>query len=232
MSKHWVFGLTVLVFLLVLGSRFVYSQDALRKNPKHLQIATSVLQSSDNEEENHIEDCNKYKGLDYMYCVSKIQQKNSGFEEEEENLKDLFEKEIDKLVENIEKGIKKGRNFFVLNPSDSAIAGGKVLNIENGILELDTLGFLTKWDIKEAKGDTKNLNVGQYVKLLGRWDKENKVFKALHIKSFPSQPLFATSTSLSPQITEQIKNQLIEKILEILKHILQPSTSTNSNISQ
>ncbi len=88
----------------------------------------------------------------------------------------MIDREIKDIYENVKENIKLGRNVFLITPLGRAMAGGKVLNIENNILTLSTLEFETKWDISNAKGDKDKLVVNQEVRILGRWDSKSRVF--------------------------------------------------------
>jgi hypothetical protein len=167
------------------------------------------------------EACKGLKGLEYRKClinlkrqVKEVKQEVQGLKQE---IKEVAEENIEDINKNIQRFIRLGRNIFVLTPSGRAMAGGKIDNIENNILTLNTLGFTTKWNIGDAKGDKEKLQVNQEVKITGRWDVNNNIFVADHVKIIGEKPV----QPLRPQAIKPQINDLIKQLMEMLKN-LQP----------
>jgi hypothetical protein len=97
------------------------------------------------------------------------------------------------------------------------MAGGKIDNIENNILTLNTLGFITKWNIENTKGNKEKLQINQEVKITGRWDVNKNIFVADHVKIIGERPV----QPLQPQAIKPQINDLIKQLMEMLKN-LQP----------
>jgi hypothetical protein len=167
------------------------------------------------------EACKGLKGLEYRKCLINLKRQVKEVKQEvqelKQEIKEVAKENIEDINKEIQRFIRLGRNIFVLAPSGRAMAGGKIDNIENNILTLNTLGFTTKWSIENTKGDKEKLQVNQEVKITGRWDVNNNIFVADHVKIIDEKPI----QPLQPQAIKPQINDLIKQLMEMLKN-LQP----------
>ncbi len=174
------------------------------------------------------EACKGLKGLEYRKCLIRIKRQVKEVKQEvqelKQEIKEVAKENIEDINKEIQRFIRLGRNIFVLTPSGRAMAGGKIDNIENNILTLNTLGFTTKWNIENAKGDKEKLQVNQEVRITGRWDVNKNIFVADHVKIIGEKPVILPVKPIQPVQPQAIKpqiNDLIRQLMEMLKN-LQP----------
>jgi hypothetical protein len=174
------------------------------------------------------EACKGLKGLEYRKCLINLKRQVKEVKQEvqelKQEIKEVAKENIEDINKEIQRFIRLGRNIFVLAPSGRAMAGGKIDNIENNILTLNTLGFTTKWNIENTKGDKEKLQVNQEVKITGRWDVNNNIFVADHVKIIGEKPVILPVRPVQPLQPQAIKpqiNDLIKQLMEMLKN-LQP----------
>jgi len=83
---------------------------------------------------------------------------------------------LDKMAEHV----KKGGNIFVIGPASNAMAAGEIQSVATDTLSVSTWGFISQWNISNAKilkgggqdGTVNDLQVGKEVKVMGQWDKD------------------------------------------------------------
>ncbi len=167
--------------------------------------------------------CEGLRGLEYRKCLIRVKRQIRGLKTEVKELKQEIREIIDENIQEIQKNIQNfvriGRNVFVLTPTGRAMAGGKIDNLENNILTLNTLGFTTKWNIENAKGDKDKLAINQEIRISGRWDVNNNIFVANHVKVISQQPVVKPIRPIQPQPTQLKINEVIKQLLENLKSL-------------
>jgi|GEM_PF-2192352 len=186
------------------------------------------------------EACKGLKGLEYRKCLINLKRQVKEVKQEvqelKQEIKEVAEGNIEDINKEIQRVIRLGRNIFVLAPSGRAMAGGKIDNIENNILTLNTLGFTTKWNIENAKGDKEKLQVNQEVRITGRWDVNNNIFEADHVKIIGEKHIILPVKPVQPIQPQAIKpqiNDLIKQLMEMLKNLqLQPQPAQPEVIPQ
>ena len=169
--------------------------------------------------------CEGLRGLEYRKCLIRFKRQIRGLKTEVKELKQEIREIIDENIQEIQKNIQNfvriGRNVFVLTPAGRAMAGGKIDNLENNILTLNTLGFTTKWNIENAKGDKDKLAINQEIRISGRWDSANNIFRADHIKIYSSRREIAPIQPMPMQPVQLQVNEVIKQLRDLLKN-LQP----------
>ena len=246
--------------LLILGLNAVYSQEegniSVPGTNASDQSTTSIQQTTSTTDQNlpqstttviqpsqpSLNICKEYRGLEYTKCIirARLQLRKQIAKEVKKEIQEIIDEEINKIMQTIQNENKLGREIFILNPNYRVVATGKIIKLENNILDLDVLGFVTQWDISGVNTEGNQiLNVGNKVKILGVWDQQNKIFKALRIKTLSYQLNPNTSTQLQPRpfipkapfktnsALEQIKNQLMQEIQKRIQEMLIKATSTN-----
>lgn len=164
------------------------------------QEPTQTVKTEEVEEETEPEEvCAGLKDFDFRRCIIKekgdrrlkhlrairgrVPEIKGKFEEVSEK---LVEEHMKELKEGIKEHLIRGQNIFVIGPAGRALAAGEIQSVSTNTLSVNTLGFLSQWDISNAKivkvpggeGKVSDLEAGRRVRVIGRWDSENHILVA------------------------------------------------------
>ncbi|MGC8981856.1 MAG: hypothetical protein ACP5JU_02835 [Minisyncoccia bacterium] len=118
--------------------------------------------------------------------------------------------------------VRKGTNFFILNPANRASCGGVIQKYEGDLLTISSNGFITNWVVgtsTEIMPKDAKIEVNAQVRIIGNWDGGNLIAKRIIVYQAPKiTPLqiqnilkFVERLNIKPEVKEMIKNLLLQQ---------------------